>query len=392
MVVVGAGLAGLRAAGLLVAGGRDVVVLESEDRVGGRVRTDRVDGFTLDRGFQVYNPAYPEGRSAWPDLELCQFAPGVDVVRDGASYSLSDPRRDVRSVPDSLRALRGLGTVRGAAALAAYVGRLGSVHHPRSFASPQRPIGSALLAAGVDEATMDAVVRPFLAGVLADEDLVVPRGVADPILRTFAAGTPGVPAGGMDVLPRSLAEDLDVVTGVRALHVEPARVVTDQGEWLADDVIVAVADPSPIAPRIPPTRWRSLTTWYFSATALPAQHVRLILSPESMLANVAVLSDVAPSYAPPGRVLVAASACGYLPAEDQAERARSEAALVLGIAPGDLELIASYPIAKALPSLTSRPEPIVRSGLICAGDHRLAPSINGALATGRRAAELLLGG
>ncbi|MFM9033278.1 MAG: FAD-dependent oxidoreductase, partial [Mycobacterium sp.] len=61
VVVVGAGLSGLAAARYLTRGGIAVTVLESADAVGGRVRTDVVDGYRLDRGFQLYNPAYPEG-------------------------------------------------------------------------------------------------------------------------------------------------------------------------------------------------------------------------------------------------------------------------------------------------------------------------------------------
>ena len=131
MVVVGAGLAGLRAAQLLAAAGRDVVVLEAADEVGGRVRTDRVDGFTLDRGFQLYNPAYPEGRMAWPGLAIQQFSAGVDVVRDGISHPLADPRRDPRSLPATTRSLRALGATRGLGAFGSYAARLGTPLHPR---------------------------------------------------------------------------------------------------------------------------------------------------------------------------------------------------------------------------------------------------------------------
>jgi monoamine oxidase len=53
VVVVGAGLAGLSCAKQLSGMGRRVILLEASDRVGGRVRTDVVDGLNLDHGFQV---------------------------------------------------------------------------------------------------------------------------------------------------------------------------------------------------------------------------------------------------------------------------------------------------------------------------------------------------
>ena len=391
VVVVGAGLAGLRAAQLLTAAGREVVVLEASDRVGGRVRTDRVDGFTLDRGFQLYNPAYPEGRLAWPDLVVRGFDPGVVVVRGGERHALIDPRRDPRRLPGSAGSVRALRATRGLAALGAYVAKLGTLRHPRPTppAVAEQPIGEALQAAGVDRATVDLLVRPFLSGVLADADLASPRGIVDDLLRSFLAGTPGVPERGMDDLPRRLAAGVDVRTGSRVLSVAPTQVTTADGQWRADDVVVAVADPSALLPAVTPTRWRALTTWYFAADDLPGRHTALMVSPDVRLANVAVISDVAPSYAPPGRRLVAASAVGFHDSSEAAQWARADAAAMLGIDPGGLALVAHHPIAEALPDLTARRTRIVAGGVVLAGDHRAGPSINGALASGRRAAELL---
>ena len=393
VVVVGAGLAGLRAAQLLAAAGREVIVLEAADDIGGRVRTDRIDGFTLDRGFQLYNPAYPEGRAAWPDLELRQFAAGVDIVSMGVTHTLSDPRRDPRGLPVTLRSLRALGVVRGVAAFGAYAASLGTMAHPRDGAADQseRPFAEVLRARGVDEETLDLVIRPFLSGVLADAGLTTPRGVVDPLLRTFLAGTPGVPEQGMDELPRRLARGLTILADTPVRSVSAGQVRTDEGQWQADDVVLAVDDPSSLAPGASTTRWRALTTWYFAAPELPERHPRLVVSPDSHQANVAVISDVAPSYAPPGRALVAVSAVGHHDSAESAELARSEAATMLEIPAADLALIAHYPIARALPALTSRPGPVVRSGVLLAGDHRQGPSINSALASGRRAAQLLLG-
>jgi phytoene dehydrogenase-like protein len=391
VVVVGAGLAGLRAAQLLAAAGREVVVLEAADGIGGRVRTDRVDGFTLDRGFQLYNPAYPEGRLAWPGIELRHFAPGVEVVRDGIAHPLADPRRDPRSLPATTRSLRALGATRGLAAFGAYAARLGTPAHPRHTppAHADQPIGEVLRAAGVDDPALECLVRPFLSGVLADAELDSPRGVVDDILRSFLAGTPGVPEAGMEQLARRLAAGVSVVTDAPVLSAQVGRVTTADSEWLAEDVVVAVDDPSGLVPTASPTRWRALTTWYFSATDLPRRHPMLLVSPDVRLANVAVMSDVAPSYAPAGRRLVAASAVGFHDSAGAASWAREDAARMLAVAPGDLELIAAYPIASALPAVGTGRTRVVSSGLVLAGDHRVGPSINGALASGRRAAEIL---
>ena len=175
------------------------------------------------------------------------------------------------------------------------------------------------------------------------------------------------------------------------LSAQSGRVTTADAEWLADDVIVAVEDPALLVPTATATTWRALTTWYFAAADLPRRHPMLLVSPGVRLANVAVMSDVAPTYAPAGRRLVAASAVGFHDSVEAEQWAREDAAGMLGVAPGDLELIAHYPIAAALPAVgVARPQ-VVSSGMVLAGDHRQGPSINGALASGRRAAELLGG-
>ena len=394
MVVVGAGLAGLRAAQLLAAAGRDVVVLEAADDIGGRVRTDRIDGFTLDHGFQLYNPAYPEGRLAWPGLPIRQFSAGVDVVRDGISHPLADPRRDPRSLPATTRSLRALGATRGLGAFGSYAARLGTPLHPRRTpaGAAEQGIGEALRSAGVDDAAFDCLVRPFLSGVLADSALETPRGVADEILRTFLAGTPGVPEAGMDQLPRRLAAGLSVLTDSPVLSAQSGRVTTADAEWLADDVIVAVEDPSLLVPTASATTWRALTTWYFAAADLPRRHPMLLVSPGrppgQRRRDERRGADVRTGGSPPGRRVG-----GRVP------RLRGGRAVGPRGRGGDARRRARGPRAdRPLPDRRGTSggraparSPAVSSGLVLAGDHRQGPSINGALASGRRAAELLGG-
>src|SRR5918912_2210354 len=95
VVVVGAGLAGLACARRLAASGVAVTVLEADDGVGGRMRTDVVDGFRCDRGFQLLNPAYPEARRVL-DLQALHLRPlpaGVVVALGEHPRLLTEPRR-----------------------------------------------------------------------------------------------------------------------------------------------------------------------------------------------------------------------------------------------------------------------------------------------------------
>jgi len=124
VVIVGAGLAGLAAARELSIHGADVQVIEGADAVGGRVRSDRVDGFTLDRGFQLYNPAYPEAARVLDHeaLDLRPLVRGMDIVRTSrrgrSVVRLADPRSPHNWHASALS--RAAGTVRGKASFAAY--------------------------------------------------------------------------------------------------------------------------------------------------------------------------------------------------------------------------------------------------------------------------------
>jgi glycine/D-amino acid oxidase-like deaminating enzyme len=407
VVIVGAGLAGLHAAGLLHEAGVPALLLEAADRIGGRVASDRVDGATVDHGFQLYNPAYPDGQRAFAhaDLRLGTFDAGVDVVLPGGErVSLQDPRRALATLPaTAVAALHGrAGAPWQLAALAGYAARCAWASPEALAARPDVAIGEALRVAGVRGAALDRVVRPFLSGVLADDELVTARRVVDPLLGAFVRDTPGLPAEGMAALPAALAARLPVGAvrcSTRVLALRPDGVATEGGVVRARVVVVATAAPAAavLLPGLAVPAMRALTTWWFSTAALaPGHHRRLLVDgrPGRSLANVAVVSDAAPAYAPPGRSLVAASAVGHLPGDAAARAARAQTAGLLDVNPGDLHELARHPIADALPGLeapTRHPLPVaLGDGRFVIGDHREGPSIQGALASGRRGAAAVL--
>jgi len=407
VVIVGAGLAGLRAARLLVDAGLEVEVLEAADRVGGRVATDHVDGFTLDRGFQLYNTAYTEGARALDlaALDLHGFRAGVELlVEDGSRVVLDDPRQAPGRVPAllaaSIRSRAGLPWE--LAALAGYAARCATLPEDRLAARPDVTIGEALGRAGVRGRVMERVVAPFLAGVFADESLRTSRRVADQVLRTFVTGTPSLPSSGMAAIAEDLAAGLP--DGVVRLSAPVRSVAAGSVAGLAGTVrapaVVIATDATAagtLLPALEVPRMRALTTWYFATSALaPGAHGRLLLDGRQRrwLANVAVLTDTVAQYGPPGAGLVAASAVGHHPDGPAADRARRDAADLLGVGAQDLDELARYPIRAALPA-HAPPLPLhqpvdLGDGVFVVGDHRATPSIQGALASGRRGAEAVL--
>ena len=208
VVVVGAGLAGLRAAAVLARRGLDVAVLEAADRPGGRIATDVVDGFRLDRGFQVLNTVYPALRapSTSTPLHLCPFVPGVAIRRGDGALHTSATRCAAPPWPGH-RHRRAVRAARQGSARR--VDRAGGGHPAAAHGDPDRPERRPRLRrARLDGPVVDQFLRPFLSGVLGERELVTSAAYVRLVWRCFARGSIAVPADGMGALPALLADAL----------------------------------------------------------------------------------------------------------------------------------------------------------------------------------------
>lgn len=408
-VVIGAGLAGLRCALRLARAGLDVVLLEAQ-AVGGRQQTDAMDGFLLDRGFQVLNPAYPAVRR-WVDvdaLRLQRFPVGVRVRREDRTVELWHPLRHPSRVPATLGS--GLITPRTAAALARWV--VPALVGPAAvLRGPDRSLDRGWKRVGLAGPLRREVLEPFLAGVLAEDDGSTSDAFARLLMRTFVLGAPGVPAEGIAALPAQLARaaaeaGASVRPGMRVDALRTRDGVTEVDiagapAVRARAVVVAVGPQSVTdlleAPR-PPTK--GLQTWWFAADAAPSPSALLAVDGRRRgpVVNTAVMSHAAPSYAPPGRHLIQATC--LLSASDRTEPGAREADVRRQLAEiwtpeaHGWSLLRRDDIVDALPA---QPPPLraarsvrMGDGRYVAGDHRDTASIQGALVSGERAARAVL--
>jgi phytoene dehydrogenase-like protein len=403
IVVVGAGLAGLCAALHLSRAGRDVVVLEAADGVGGRVRTDDVDGFLLDRGFQLYNPAYPEGRRVLDHrrLHLQAFAPGVVVALQGRRRArIADPRRRPTWALPS--ALAPIGTVSDKARLAALA--VADATRPAAdlLAAEETTTQEALRARGISDRATDQLIRPFFAGTFLEDELQTSSRFFDLLLRTFVRGTPSVPATGMGDIPRQLAgwlPDGSIHTEAPVAAVSPATVQLVDGRSVAARAVVVATDPrtaSALLPSLPMPVMRSVTTYYHvtDATLLDGDGVLVVDGQRrGPVINTVPISNAARAYAPEGTTLVSSSVLGLHSDADEGA-VRKHLAVLYAADTRRWTLLRCYPIADALPAM--RPphdfrKPVrIEPGLYVCGDARDSSSIQGAMVSGRRAAESVL--
>lgn len=408
VAIIGAGLAGLRAAALLARSGRDVVVLDAGDEVGGRQRTDVVDGFRLDRGFQVVNPRYDAlARAVHPaDLDLRPFPVGVRVVRGSRSDVLAHPLRHPAMLPATIAgALSGLVSPADVVGAARWLGR--ALVRPASVAAgADARLHEVWDRVGLTGPLRRSVLEPFLTGVLADDGAETSAAYATLLVRLFALGRPGVPAQGIAVLPRRLAAlaraagaDIRLSHAVERMKVESDRVelaVRAAESVSAREVIVAVgADAVADLTGVPAPAMRGLQTWWFGTDAgAPASALLTVDGDRSgPIVNSVVLSRTAPDYAPSGRHLIAAS-CLLRDAADEAG-VRAQLTRMWGSGVASWQLLRRDDIPHALPALAPplrHPSPArLSERVVLAGDHRETPSIAGALVSGERAAAAVLG-
>ncbi|MDQ6696668.1 MAG: FAD-dependent oxidoreductase [Actinomycetota bacterium] len=399
VVVVGAGLAGLACARVTTAAGLHTVVLEASDRVGGRVRTDVVDGYRLDRGFQILLTAYPEARAQLDldALDLCAFDPGALVRWHGAWHPVADPFRRPGQLWATLRSP--VGTLSDKVRIGLLRQRVRRGSGTDLLRGPDRSTREGLEAAGFSSTIIERFFTPLFSGIQLDPELATSSRMFDVVFRSLSEGDSAVPAAGMQAIPDQLAAALPP----EAVHLQAAvdsisgtTVTTDTGSVTGRAVVVATDGPTAAElTNLPDPGSKSVSALWFAADEAPIEGRTLLLDGEASgpVANVAVMSNVAPGYAPDGRALVVAAAPGTL-AADLERSARSQLGAWFGGAVDRWDLLRVDRIVHGQPLARPpfHPKQTVRLGnaRYVTGDHRDTPSIQGALFSGRRCGEAVV--
>jgi phytoene dehydrogenase-like protein len=407
VLVVGAGVSGLVAAVELKRRGFAVQVLEASDDVGGRVRTDRVDGFVLDRGFQVLLTAYPEARRClnYAALDLREFEPGAMVRQGGRFHTISDPMRRPRGMMAS--AFAPVGTLSDKLRIAQLSGQLLEAEIDQVLSAPEVPTLQALRDYGFSERVIDRFFRPFLGGIFLDPELTTSSRMFHFVYRMFAQGMAAIPNYGMQEIPNQLAAHLEPGTirfHATVQHVWDGGLKLDSGEELFAGAVVVACSPVRAAWLLPEagirTAMRSVRCLYFAAPEAPISEPYLVLNGdgEGPINNLCVPSVVAPGYAPPGCHLVSVTVLHAPLSEEHLLRdVREQLLHWFGVQANGWEYLRTYHIEDALPDQSLEHGGVkmspVQAGprLFYCGDHCGTASLNGAMLAGRRAAEAVCG-
>jgi phytoene dehydrogenase-like protein len=380
VLIVGAGLAGLSAAIHLEAAGVEVTVIESSDRAGGRVASDVIDGFICDRGFQLINAQYPalQELNVISEFDFIEAPRVIEVSLGDRRHVIGDPRQ----VPWTALN-KATGTIPEKMALLRFIA---------SRPKPGQSIGQALRNTGT---CYERVLRPFLQGVFLTDPDNVDALYGHSIIKSFVSGRPGVPRSGVGELSKALAKRVsNIVYETRVDGIEQGSVHTNNGTYTANKILIAT-DATTATQLLGLTevpRMAGCITWYHADAVNPSGSGRLVVDGQRRgpIINSVVMSDISSSYAPANQHLISTTTDLNVTESD----VRRHLAILWGVDTYAWQFIAKYEIPAALP-IQNVGRALSQSMKISdhhfvAGDHRTVPSQQGALFSGRLAAQLIL--
>jgi len=409
VAIVGAGIAGLHCASILIENGIEVLIFDQEREVGGRMKTTRKDGFLLDHGFHVLQTAYPTASRVldYKTLRCKAFQPGALVVdsRKGKAKirRMADPwRQPIRGMMSAFNGFAGMADLLRVAQLRREVVK-GSIDS--QFDGNDATTMEWLHSKGFSESMIQRFFLPLFSGIFLESDLRTNERMFRFVFRMMAKGKMVLPAEGIGSVPEKMAEQIGndrLRLGVRISGIDEGAVRFRGEAHRFDTVVKAFSEPTKEG------LTRSVWTMHLDAEKAPFRSKHILLNgnlsePSSLITHVAVPSNVQSSYAPDGRSLVTVTIVGdRVTAAGIQEPSGIEAAArdELGHWFGDgtvstWRTLDVNCVEHALPEigagmrLTNQPRQ-GESGVIECGDYLLHGSVEGALLTAEKAAQEII--
>jgi len=398
IIIVGAGVAGLIAARHCEEKGYQPLILEASERAGGRVKTDQVDGFLLDRGFQVLLTDYAEVQRYLDlsRLNLCYFQPGAAIYADGRAFRFRDPLRDPSQLWSAL--FSPVGTLWDKIKIWQLHRSLQNTPREQIFDGNAQSTLDFLRGYGFSEKIIERFFRPFFGGIFLENDLSTPATMFRFVFKMFGKGYAAIPARGMEEVVKQLQAALTQSTfrfNTLVQEIQEDHLITSTGERLDFDKVIVTTNPAAMIAGLSGQSQTYQGTYnvYFAANFSPLQAplIGLVADADNPINSFCVLSDVSTDYAPAGQHLLSVS----LKADTIATPQTVIAALKKLTQRDDLELrfLRTYHIPDALPIIDELRYAIpgtqyrLNNNVVLAGDWMLNASLDAAIRSGRDAVE-----
>ena len=408
VIIIGAGLAGLSCARILQKHRINYLLLDGAEKVGGRIRTDIVDGFQLDRGFQVLQTAYPDAKEilSYPDLKLKSFFPGAMIRYQDKFHRLADPFRDLYTAAKGL--FSPIGTLKDKLLVGMLRTQVAFGTLEKLLLKPEVTTLQRLKSFGFSDVIIDRFFKPLYSGIFLENELSTSSRAFDYNFRMMALGDICLPSEGMEAIPRQLLTMLDpakIKLNSKVASLSENKVALASGETLsAPKIVLAVDQPQAckllevtVAPKM-----KTVTTLYFSASKAPTTAPILFLNAQSSgpVMNMCVPTNVCKSYAPVGKELISCSVLKHDFASEEmlVQKVLEQMKQWFGNEVDAWKHVRTYKIINALPNqkppladVSSKPMQVLK-GLYQCGDYGGIASIQTALQSGRLVGEALVQG
>ena len=404
VVVVGAGIAGLTAAYILQKKGYKVHVFEAAKQVGGRIRTDKVEGFSLDRGLQLFHTAYPELKSVIDSkkLNVKPIYNGTLIRYNGDFNLISNPSKQFKDILSTVVASNG--TWKDKLKMIKFMAEANSLNESKLITKNDIPADQYLEEFGFSEKFINSFFRPFLASSCLDNDMKTPSRLLKFIFKMFDRGTVGLPEKGMSSIPEQLASKLEKGTihlQSKVKKVSSAGIQLLKGDFITADKVLIATNSLALNQLLPDydidLSSNHVSCLYFAMEVPPVSKPIIVLNGEEkgLVNNLCVVSLVQPSYAPEGSHLVAVNITKEHDYDDEelVDEVLKELAQWFGISVNDWQHLRTYHIKYALPQdnqMAADDYAIQHNeNVFICGDHLSYGSMNAAVKSGKVAAEML---
>lgn len=406
ITIIGAGISGLTAAVYLHKKGFKIKILEASEKAGGRIKTDIIDGFRLDRGFQVLLTEYPETKALidYEKLNLKRFSPGATVLYENGQFEIADPFRRPSALFSTLFAP--VGSLKDKINTFFLKNKLIKISIPTVFKQAETDTISQLKKYGFSPKMIDRFYKPFFSGIFLENDLKTSSNMFDFVMKMFSGGNAAIPALGMEEIPKQLLAMLpenSIHYNTKVTSIENNKIICENGQVFETNKTIiateAIGFASHFIPKIK-KKFNQVTNVYFEAKVAPTNKAVVVLNAsmnKKWVNNLTVMTNISKEYAPENKVLIAVSLNGIPTISDEllAENMKNELRNWYGNQVENWKMLKTYRINYALPNqekvtndLTTSEIQINKNLFIC-GDHLMNGSINAAMKSGRLAAELI---